>query len=130
MRKLLFLLLFPLLIVACKNKEARSYELVTQINDDKEALATDSLRHTKAYILDKKNIALDFVFATGEESLTEPIANQLSDVLSQISEKYPECQKLLKDGMNFKTRVYNKYGIKIQEHPLEADSEGQLKIQL
>lgn len=130
MRRLLFLLLFPLFIIACKNKEARSYELVTQINEDKEVLTTDSLRHSKAYILDKKTIALDFVFATGEETLTELFANQLMDVLSQVSEEYPQCQKLLKDGMNFKTRVYNKYGVKIQEYPLEVDSEDQLKIQL
>jgi len=48
----------------------------------------------------------------------------------QVDEKYPACGKLMKDGMNFTIRIYNGYGIKIQEYPLEINQDGQLKAKI
>lgn len=128
MSRILGVLLFSLVFIACKSKEARTYELVQQYNDDKGVLVTDSLKHAKAYILDKRTVGLDFIFSTGEETLTEPFAHQLDDVLSQVSQKYPESKRLIKEGVYFKTRIYNRYGIKIQEYLLELDNKDILKI--
>ena len=130
MRRILSIALVSLVFIACKTKETRTYELVQYYNSDKGILTSDSLRYTKAYILDKRTVALDYVFSTQEEIVTKPFMDQLADVLSQVSGEYPECRNLIKEGIDFKARIYNKYGIKIQEYPLEVDKEGNLKTRI
>jgi len=130
MKKILLLLVFPLFFTACKNREAQVYDLVTKYNENKEAISNAALKHTKAYSLDKRTVSLDFVFDTKEESFGEPYTNELSSVLTQVDQKYPECKKLMKDGMDFKLRIYNAFGIQIAEFPLEVSGDDDLKIKI
>ena len=127
MNKFLLLILLPLFFTACKNKEARVYDLVTTYNEHKEAISNPNLKHTKAYSLDKRTVSLDFIFDTKEDTFGEPYGHELAGILQQVDQKYPECKKLMKDGMTFTLRVYNAFGIKITEFPLEIDSEGKLQ---
>ncbi len=130
MKRLLFIIVLSWTVIACKNKEARVYELVTEYNENKDAISNETLRHTKAYSLDKRTVSLDFIFDTKEDFFGEPYVNELSSILTQVDQKYPECKKLMKERMNFKLRIYNSFGIQIAEFPMEIDAEGMLKAKI
>ena len=130
MRKLLFIFILSCIFISCKNKEARVYELVTAYNENKEAISNATLKHTKAYSLDKRTVSLDFIFNTKNDTFGEPYTHELSAILMQVDQKYPECKKLIKDGMEFKLRIYNAFGIKMTEFPLEIDTEGKLQANI
>ena len=90
MKNILLLLLLPLIFTACKNREAKVYDFVTRYNENKEVISNVTLKHTKAYSLDKRTVSLDFIFDTKEESFEVPYTKELDYILKQVDQKYPE----------------------------------------
>ncbi|WP_140936987.1 hypothetical protein [Sphingobacterium lumbrici] len=121
MKKLVFFLFLALVLVACKSKEGKIFAFVEEFNNSE--INNPLVKLSKAYYINKKEANIDFILNATDSTITNDILKtSFPKILDQVVSTHPELNNLVKDDVIFNLRIYNQFGTKVIESPLNKDN--------
>lgn len=127
MKKLAFFLLLTLVLAACKSKEGKIFAFVEEFNNSE--IADSLVKQSKAYYINKKEANIDFILNATDSTITNDILKtSFPKILDQVINSHPDLNSLVKDDVIFNLRIYNQFGTKVVESPLNKENIAHLNV--
>jgi hypothetical protein len=127
MKKLVFFLFLALVLASCKSKEGKIFAFVEEFNNSE--IADSLVKQSKAYYINKKEANIDFILNATDSTITNDILKtSFPKILDQVVNSHPDLNSLVKDDVIFNLRIYNQFGTKVVESPLNKENIANLNV--
>lgn len=127
MKKSIFFLLVALVLASCQSKEGKIFSFVEDFNNSE--IVNPLIKQSKAYYINKREANIDFIFNAEDSVITNDILKKsFSSILGQVINAHPDLNTLVNDGVVFNLRIFNQFGTKVIESPLNKDNIKDLNV--
>ncbi|GGH11317.1 hypothetical protein FAZ19_00590 [Sphingobacterium alkalisoli] len=127
MKKSIFFLLVALALASCQSKEGKIFSFVEDFNNSE--IVNPLIKQSKAYYINKREANIDFIFNAEDSVITNDILKKsFSSILGQVINAHPDLNTLVNDGVIFNLRIFNQFGTKVIESPLNKDNIKDLNV--
>ncbi|TJZ62243.1 hypothetical protein FAZ15_06985 [Sphingobacterium olei] len=125
--KKLTLFFLALVLASCKSKEGKIFAFIEDFNNSE--ISNPLVKQSKAYYINKKEANIDFILNATDSTITNDILKtSFPKILDQVVNSHPDLNSLVKDDVIFNLRIYNQFGTKVVESPLDKDNIANLNV--
>ncbi|MCX8523096.1 hypothetical protein OF897_04065 [Chryseobacterium formosus] len=120
MKKLLFVLMTSMLLMACQSKKDKVQDFVDMYNRSSSMIATNQIKSTKATAVSENqvDISLETDYEKGDME-SDLVTSALPDLIGQAIRSEKLGKELFESGVQFNIKVYGKNSQVILEQPID-----------